>query len=34
MTKEIKLAVIFGTGLAIGLAIGSWVLTTAKRVIS
>lgn len=32
MSKNLQSAVIFGTGLAIGLALGNWALTVAKRV--
>lgn len=33
MTKNLQSAVIFGAGLAIGLAIGTWALNTAKRTV-
>ncbi len=32
MSKNLQHAVIFGAGLAIGLALGNWMLATAKRV--
>ena len=32
MSKNLQNAVIFGAGLAIGLALGNWMLATAKRV--
>ncbi len=32
MSKNLQSAVIFGVGLAIGLAIGQWTVATAKRV--
>lgn len=33
MSKNLQNAVIFGAGLAIGLAIGNWMLAATKRAI-